>query len=75
MTFPPQKCLDSQRVLQSYFLDFENLLEVGKLSPAADLVELELDTKEDLVLAKDSARSSPKCCTQDVITPLVTPLK
>ncbi|XP_023303236.2 zinc finger protein 383-like [Lucilia cuprina] len=68
-----EECLDSQRVLQSYFLDFENLLEVGKLSPAADLVKLELDTKEDLVLGKDSARSSPKCCTQDVMSPFSSP--
>lgn len=68
-----EECLDSQRILKSYFLEFENILESGKLSPAADLIKLEMDTKEDTVLCKDTTRSSLKCCATDLNSPFSSP--
>lgn len=62
-----EECLDSQRVLQSYFLDEDHLLDAIKLSPKAESDKSVGELALDSILNKAVARASPKYYTQDVL--------
>uniref|UniRef100_A0A1B0GBZ9 Uncharacterized protein n=1 Tax=Glossina morsitans morsitans TaxID=37546 RepID=A0A1B0GBZ9_GLOMM len=71
-----EECLDSQKVLQSYFLDIEHLLESGKLSPKLEPLKpaiCEISEFLDPAVTKITQKSPIHAITSDVFSPFSSP--
>lgn len=68
-----EECLDSQKVLQSYFLDYDDVLDVGKLSPKSDTPKMDNVLGLDSILNKDIERYSAKYSNNDLGSPFSSP--